>query len=634
MKTCVTGLVALAMLSCAPRSLERERGPLAQAFHDASEQTGVPVDLLMAVSHVETRWHTPLRDLSLPRQDRGQVGIMGLVDRPDQAWLEQGAAVAGLGSEQVRREARANILAAAQVLAQLQREQVDAAPMRSSERTRAALARYGADDDPEAGPAYAAQVLELLQRGVFGEGDGGELLSLRGRGKLGAGSSTSQPLTVDHPGAHWVPALFYTAGRGAAVDRVIIHTAEGSYQGCISWFRNASNPYQTSSHYVVRSSDGDVTQMVRESDSAHHIGDWNPRSVGIEHEAIASQGNLWFTEAMYRSSAALTRGICQRHGIPMDRQHIMGHIEVPGATHVDPGPHWDWDYFMSLVLDPNTQPMPPAQSSCGGIDYAGECVGQTLRWCENNSLRQVDCAASGRSCGYQDASVGFNCLASSSPPPSSGCGNETYHGRCEGQTLVWCEGGAVRRHDCAGDGRVCALESSSVGYNCVAAPSPPPTSGCGGETYYGRCEGQTLVWCEGGAIKRHDCAASGRACALENSDIGYNCVAAPSPPPASGCGGETYYGRCEGQTLVWCEGGAVRRHDCAGDGRVCALESSSVGYNCVAASTGGCGSETYYGRCEGQTLVWCEGGAVQRYNCSAVGMSCGLQDSVTGNNCL
>lgn len=27
----------------------------------------------------------------------------------------------------------------------------------------------------------------------------------------------------------------------------------------------------------------------------------------------------------------------------------MGHSEVPGNDHTDPGPYWDWDYYMSLV---------------------------------------------------------------------------------------------------------------------------------------------------------------------------------------------------------------------------------------------------------------------------------------------
>jgi hypothetical protein len=61
-----------------------------------------------------------------------------------------------------------------------------------------------------------------------------------------------------------------------------------------------------SSHYVVRSSDGQITQMVAEKDTAWHARSANPYSIGIEHEGYVDQPS-WFTDAMYRSSAALTR---------------------------------------------------------------------------------------------------------------------------------------------------------------------------------------------------------------------------------------------------------------------------------------------------------------------------------------
>lgn len=56
-----------------------------------------------------------------------------------------------------------------------------------------------------------------------------------------------------------------------------------------------------------------------------------------------------FTDAMYAASARLTAGICARYGIPVDRKHILGHVEVPGTDHTDPGPHWDWDRYLELV---------------------------------------------------------------------------------------------------------------------------------------------------------------------------------------------------------------------------------------------------------------------------------------------
>jgi N-acetyl-anhydromuramyl-L-alanine amidase AmpD len=48
-------------------------------------------------------------------------------------------------------------------------------------------------------------------------------------------------------------------------------------------------------------------------------------------------------------SAGLTAAICATYGIPRDREHVIGHDEVPGSDHTDPGPNWDWTRFMRLV---------------------------------------------------------------------------------------------------------------------------------------------------------------------------------------------------------------------------------------------------------------------------------------------
>jgi N-acetyl-anhydromuramyl-L-alanine amidase AmpD len=69
----------------------------------------------------------------------------------------------------------------------------------------------------------------------------------------------------------------------ADIGYVVVHTTQGSYSGTISWFQNSSA--SVSAHYVVRSSDGQVTQMVLEEDVGWHAGSWsyNLASVGIEH---------------------------------------------------------------------------------------------------------------------------------------------------------------------------------------------------------------------------------------------------------------------------------------------------------------------------------------------------------------
>ena len=178
----------------------------------------------------------------------------------------------------------------------------------------------------------------------------------------------------DYPPAIWDPAPECNwEPRTKEVSAVVIHYTEGSYAGAISWFKNCDA--QVSAHYVIRSVDGQVTQMVLEKDKAWHARTANGYTIGIEHEAY---GNVWeyFTEEMYQSSANLVRSICSRYDtIKGYRTHdrdtldngfclnnglynlggegaciqIRGHQHYPDQSHTDPGPYWDWNYYYKLI---------------------------------------------------------------------------------------------------------------------------------------------------------------------------------------------------------------------------------------------------------------------------------------------
>lgn len=175
---------------------------------------------------------------------------------------------------------------------------------------------------------------------------------------------------ADYPGATWNPAdstNFTVSNRPTSFpfQYVIIHVTEGSYNGAINWFQNATS--NVSAHYVIRSSDGFITQMVQGKDIAWHAGNGgvNNRSIGIEHEAITTSGNptVWFTDAMYRASADLVRWLTSTYGIP--RYHdpnvvpstdlstitpgILGHKQVRIGGTACPSVYWDWDLYMDLV---------------------------------------------------------------------------------------------------------------------------------------------------------------------------------------------------------------------------------------------------------------------------------------------
>ncbi|MEV5310384.1 MULTISPECIES: N-acetylmuramoyl-L-alanine amidase [unclassified Streptomyces] len=162
---------------------------------------------------------------------------------------------------------------------------------------------------------------------------------------------------VDYRGARWVEASsanFRWADRpdDYEIDMVIVHVTQGSFDSAVKVFQDPE--HGAASHYIV-GQDGRVAQMIRELDVAYHAGnrDYNERSVGIEHAGFVDRPQD-FTDAMYTASARLTAGICRRYGIPVDREHIIGHVEVPGTDHTDPGPHWDWDRYIRLVRQART----------------------------------------------------------------------------------------------------------------------------------------------------------------------------------------------------------------------------------------------------------------------------------------
>jgi len=185
----------------------------------------------------------------------------------------------------------------------------------------------------------------------------GLILAALGLQALPAGAST------DYPPAIWNPAAScnYSA-RTAAISHVTIHTTQGSYAGSISWFQNCQAG--VSAHYVIRSSDGQVTQMVRESDKAWHVGNSNGYTIGIEHEGYINAPATWYTSAMYNASAALTRDILASRGlsqkvfdgsggwnaVPSDSLYnVKGHVNYASQSHTDPGSGWDWARYKSLV---------------------------------------------------------------------------------------------------------------------------------------------------------------------------------------------------------------------------------------------------------------------------------------------
>ncbi|MER6106392.1 peptidoglycan-binding protein [Streptomyces sp. NPDC001832] len=319
-----------------------------QAFARAAAEFDVPRDLLAAVGYGETHLNG---HSGRPSQANG-YGVMHLVSNPTNPTLERAGALTGEPLAGLRTDTTANILGGAAVL----RSYADKIGLDDRERDDVnawypAVARYSGSTG-QAAALYADTVYTFLAHGLYATVPGGEQISVTARPvspqKGSPGTTDVLTKSTDYPSALWVPADAnnFKAGRSAKVDKVIIHVTQGSYAGSISWFQNPTA--EVSAHYVVRSSDGQITQMVRDSDTAYHAKSANASALGIEHEGFVDDPS-WFTDTMYRSSAALTKHLCDRYGIPKDRAHIIGHSEAPGNDHTDPGPYWDWTRYMQLV---------------------------------------------------------------------------------------------------------------------------------------------------------------------------------------------------------------------------------------------------------------------------------------------
>lgn len=202
-------------------------------------------------------------------------------------------------------------------------------------------------------------------------------------------NSTSSIMSPDYPPAIWDQAATcnFSSRNNVSISAVTIHFVQGSYAGCISWFKNCAAG--VSAHYVLRSSDGQVTQMVLESNKAWHVGTENPYTVGLEHEGFVNN-IAWFTTAMYNASGALTKDICIDNNINRHRTYygpscsgssaqcllggctrVKGHQHYPNQSHTDPGPNWNWNRYYKLINSPYTITTTFTANSGGFFDSGG-----------------------------------------------------------------------------------------------------------------------------------------------------------------------------------------------------------------------------------------------------------------------
>lgn len=351
-------MAALCLSSCTTDSTpEVESQVLDDKFAEAARMFDVPVDLLKAISYVETRW----QNVSGEDDELGRVagaGVFGL-------WgdnLERGAAAAQLDVADVRTDKFANMTAAAARLAELAAQHgVSGTDLMA---WKPVIADFAQNPDEEARAAYVDDVIAVLSGGASSVAeDGSVVASISPHAEVGMPELTTLAAGGDYASAIFRSSPNYNSRNGYHVSLVVIHSCEGNYAGCWGWLRNSAA--QASAHYVVNESGSEVTQLVREANRAWHVAasyncnyaggqqcnlqgvSTNNFSVGIEHAGFASQSS--WSNGIIETSARLTCDITKRQGVIRDRNHIVSHGQLQPYNRTDPGPNWPWSHYIDRV---------------------------------------------------------------------------------------------------------------------------------------------------------------------------------------------------------------------------------------------------------------------------------------------
>jgi len=323
-------MLVLFLSGPAPEDMARLRA-LESYFHRAAVEVGIDENILKVISYRLTRFHRvkPYPDAeAVP-----QYGVMGIFK------IEDAEKVSGISRDRIVEDDWAGIKAGALLL----RHYLDVC----GGDLPCALEMYA---PPGAQRVFARDMLMLLKSGVKFP-----VLGVRPRPDIripeylmeqenGSGEGLlSCPPGPEFPLVErWVaadPSNYTSANRPSdyPINYIIIHTTQGTYYGATNCQTGSGTGYNDGEGFV--------------------------------------EYNGWYTDTLYRKSAYISRMAANTFGFPKDRNHIIGHSEVPGATHTDPGDYWDWAYYTVLVNG-----LPPADTIVDELSQGFRKYGPSKYW--------------------------------------------------------------------------------------------------------------------------------------------------------------------------------------------------------------------------------------------------------------
>jgi len=328
-------------------------------FEDAADEFDVPIELLKVIAYVESNW-TQIG----PSIDRGW-GLMHLVENSYSNTLSDAAELLELDTQVLKDDAQQNIRGMAALIAKV---------AKTNKAERNELVDWF-DVLTSVTGLYSTNLAEIQVLGYYSVlNQGVESITLWGEkyyiepqhtefheylnlNKTDLFTEKNQKSLDYGPAISYITPCNFTESRNHVVDTWVNHwIGVGTYAGAISWFHNCDA--EVSAHFVIRSSDGEITQVVRVANTAWHCGASgypynNSRSIGVEHEATITNPELWNSMPMLTASAEMASYFCNLYSIPktLSLPGIRGHNDMPGTNTDCPG-NLPWFTWMTL-LDEN-----------------------------------------------------------------------------------------------------------------------------------------------------------------------------------------------------------------------------------------------------------------------------------------
>lgn len=325
-------------------------------FREAAQEFGVPVAILRAYAQVQSNW------AQVGESMYGSWGMMGLIEQGNVTQITKAASLLGIPNDAIKNEARQNIRAAAVLLALYKKQSGSSG--NNYEDWFAAVAQLTGLTDADMRYSLAKRVFGVMQQGSKTISIWGEIIALSPDETVSIPSIESMGNisvlgngTPDYTAAIYnlTTCNFNSRPVGAGINYYFVHyIATGTYEGAISWFKNCTS--QVSAHYVVRNSDGQITQVVDEAKRAWSQGvtEYNDQGIGVEHEVLVTNLSMWDSQPMLTEAGKLCADVCTRNGIPKTRRSangdkgIYGHSDVR-ATDCPNMTQLRWDNFLANV---------------------------------------------------------------------------------------------------------------------------------------------------------------------------------------------------------------------------------------------------------------------------------------------